>query len=311
MASEQGGRRPYGGVGPVACTEGVGTAAGGVAPAAGAAGAGQHPDFVYNGGPVIRNPQVYTSFWGASWSDAAHAARSAQLNQFVQDLLASEYMNILSQYGVGSGAGSAGSFIKQTFAPGVSGEIDENDIANIVQNLIDTGDLPEPPASDNNTCLLIYLDESVAVKQPGLRMCEPSDDNAFGFHSDFVTSAGNEFYYAVMPALDDTCITNTCGTGGGCSLKLSQTQEQRLTQVTSHEFAEMVTDPKFQTGWFGPTSDENGDICNGQPATITVGGRVWNVQRQYSKTDDQNSSGATFCVVGAATPMPERGDGPA
>ena len=113
------------------------------------------------------------------------------------------------------------------------------------------GDLPEPPSTNNNIVLLIYLDEAIAVNEPGLRMCEPTSDNAFGFHSDFTTSAGNSFYYVVMPVLDDTCIQNTCP-NGNCSLQLSQTQEQRLTQVTSHEFAEMCTDPKFQAGTVPP-----------------------------------------------------------
>jgi hypothetical protein len=140
-------------------------------------------------------------------------------------------------------------------------------------------------------------------------MCERTSDNAFGFHFDFVTTAGNEFYYAVIPALDDNCIRNTCP-NGNCSLHLTQTQEQRLTQVTSHEFAEMCTDPKFQQGWFGPNSDENGDICNGQSATITVGANTWNVQSQYSKTDDERTNGSAVCVVGAPSPLARRSDGP-
>jgi hypothetical protein len=304
MSTARGRKRAYGGVSP---RKGERVAPG---PVALGAGAPAHPDFTYNGGAVIRMPQVYTSFWGPQWSDAAHTARAGRLNQFAQDLLASKYMNVLSQYGVGLGAGAAGKFVKATLAPSAPSEIDESDIAQIIQGLIDSGELPEPPATGNNIALLIYLDETIAVKQPGLRMCEPTDDSAFGFHSDFVTNAGNEFYYAVMPALDDNCITNTCPPGSDCSLQLSQTQEQRLTQVTSHEFAEMCTDPKFQAGWFGPSSDENGDICNSQSATITVGSNTWNVQRQYSLTDDQNTGGATFCVLDAPSPMPKRGDGP-
>lgn len=279
-------------------------------PAAPVAGAAAHPDFVYNGGAVIRSPQVYTSFWGPLWSDQAHTARADRLNQFLQDLLNSDYMNVLSQYGAGSGAGAAGAFVNASFVPDVPSQLDEAGIAQAIQNSIDSGTLPEPPATDNNIVLVIYLDETVAVDQPGLRMCEPTSDNAFGFHFDFATSAGNEFSYAVIPALDDNCIQNTCP-DGNCSLQLSQTQEERLTQVTSHEFAEMCTDPKFQAGWFGPSSDETGDICNGQSATITVGANTWTAQRQYSKTDDENSGGARFCIVGMPNPMPKRGDGPA
>jgi len=276
----------------------------GMAPAVAA-----HPDFVYNGGPVIRSPQVYTTFWGSQWTDAAHTARAGRLNQFVQDLLNSGYVNVLSQYGVGSGAGAAGRFVSAGFVTSVPSQLDEAGITQVIQTSINAGDLPEPPSTNNNLVLLIYLDETIAVNEPGLRMCEPTSDNAFGFHFDFTTSAGNSFYYAVMPGLDDSCIQNTCP-NGNCSLQLSQTQEQRLTQVTSHEFAEMCTDPKFQAGWYGPTSDENGDICNGEAATITVGGNTWNVQRQYSKTDDESSGGVTFCIVDAASPMTKRSDGP-
>ena len=292
-------RRTCGGVSPFRVKHRAG-----LAPAAVA-----HPDFVYNGGPVIRLPEVYITFWGSQWADAAHSARAKLLNQFVQDLLNSGYMNVLSQYGVGSGAGAAGRFIKSGSVANVPGQLDEAGIAKVIQTSIDAGDLPEPPSTDNNIALIIYLDETVAVNEPGLRMCEPTSDNAFGFHSDFTTTAGNSFYYAVIPALDDACIQNTCP-NGNCSLQLTQTQEARLTQVTSHEFAEMCTDPKFQTGWFGPTSDENGDICNGEAGSITVGTNTWNVQSQYSKTDDEMSNGVTFCLVEAASPMAKRRDGP-
>jgi hypothetical protein len=297
-----GSRKLHGGVGP---SKAVARPAAPINPAL-----GLHSDFIYNGGVVIRSPQVYTSFWGPLWTDAVHVARSQRLNQFVQDLLNSQYMNVLSQYAVGTGAGAAGRFVAASHVGIVPNQLDENGIAQVLQAEIDAGALPEPPANNNNNVLIIYLDETIAVNQPGLRMCEPNSDDAFGFHFDFVTRSGNEFYYAVIPALQDQCIQNTCP-NGGCSLTLSQTQEQRLTQVTSHEFAEMCTDPKFQRGWYGPTSDESGDICNGQAGTITVGPNTWNVQLQYSKTDDENSVGTTVCVLGAAAPMAKRADGPA
>jgi hypothetical protein len=223
----------------------------------------------------------------------------------MQDLLASEYMNVLSQYGVGSGH-----FVKASFVPGVTGQLDKSGLAKVVQAQVDSGALPEPPATNNNIALVIYLDETIAFSQPGLRMCEPDSDDAFGFHSDFVTRAGNDFYYAVIPSLNDQCVRNTCPHGGG-ALSLHQTQEQRLTQVTSHEFAEMCTDPKYGHGWHGPKSDENGDICNGEADTLTVGPNTWNVQLQYSKTDDEKSGGDDACVLGAPAPMARRSDGPA
>src|SRR5262245_40911282 len=60
------------------------------------------PNFSYHGGPVIFCPQVYTSFWGSLWlGDSGHLQRAGRLSQFLTDLVSSNYMNVLSQYGVG------------------------------------------------------------------------------------------------------------------------------------------------------------------------------------------------------------------
>jgi hypothetical protein len=273
--------------------------------------AGQHaPDFKYNGGAVLRCPQIYGAFWGPQWSDAAHTTRSNHLAQFMKDLLASKYMNVLSQYGVGSGAGAAGAYVKSTFVSNVPAQLTGTKIHQIIQDCINAGVIPEPPNTNSNICVMIFLDESIAVQDTGITMCEPSGDNAFGYHYDFLTAAGNEFYYAVIPALNDICLKASCSSDAGCSLHLAQAQEQRITQVASHEFIEMATDPKFQKGWWGPTSDENGDICNGQTASITVGPNTWAVQRQYSKADDVATNGGTWSVVDAPNPIPELAGGP-
>jgi hypothetical protein len=280
-------------------------------PAAAATGP-QHGDFVYNGGPVITCPLIFATFWGSHWSDAAHQAQSARLIQFLKDLVGSTWMNIMSQYGAGSGPNS-GMFIHSSFVSNVPANLTDASIHTVIQNAINSGAIPEPPASNATNVIVIFLDESTAVNDPGLGvvMCEPTSDNAFGYHYFFTTAKGNNCYYAVIPALDDTCINNTCPGGAGCSLSLAETQEQRRTQVTSHEFAEMITDPQFPTGWFGPSSDENGDICNGETATITVGPNTWNVQRIYSKTDDIATNGASFCLASAPSPIPKLAGGPA
>jgi hypothetical protein len=268
-----------------------------------------HGDFVWNGGPVITCPCIYATFWGSHWSDAAHQAQATRLIQFLKDMLQSTWMNIMSQYGASSGKGG-GLYVQASYISGVAANLTDAGIHTVLQNAINAGTIPEPPANNTTQVIIIYLDESVAVKDPtlGITMCEPTGDNAFGYHYDFVTAKGNLCYYAVIPALDDNCIKKTCP--GGCSLNLSETQEQRRTQVTSHEFAEMITDPKFPTGWYGPSSDENGDICNGETATITVGPNTWNVQRIYSKTDDINTNGASYCLASAPSPIPKLAGGP-
>lgn len=273
------------------------------------------PGFIYNGGPVITAPKVYTSFWGKLWSDAAHQAAAQRLNQFVQDLLNSNFMNVLSQYGAGAGAGRS-AFGKSSFVAGVASQLTDADIHGVIQSNINSGAIPEPPANNASLALIIFLDEGTEVKDTnlGVVMCEPKGDTAFGYHNFFTTSAGNAFYYGVIPALDDACIRNSCG-GSGCTLQLSQTQEQRRTQVTSHEFAEMLTDPNPPTGWYDqsdPNSAECGDICNGEADTIpgSAGSGAWTVQRIYSKFDDQQSNGANFCSSQATSPITVLPGGP-
>jgi hypothetical protein len=276
------------------------------------------PNFSYHGGAVIQCPLVYPTFWGNSWlSDPVHLERAGRLSQFLQDLINSNFMNVLHQYGVGFGAGAAGIFERASFVTNVPTTLTDADIQSIIQSNITGGVLPEPsPATTSElrttVALIIYLDESIGVEDPnqGLVLCEPTNDTAFGYHSFFTTAAGNPCYYAVMPALSDGCLSESCPSNdGGCSLHLAETQEQRLTQVTSHEFAEMTTDPELNA-WYDPAASEIGDICNGESDTITVGPNTWTVQRQYSKTDDINSNGATVCVTEASNPLPLLSPGP-
>ena len=268
-----------------------------------AAAAASDPNFDYQGGPIIADPQVHAAFWGTSWSDASAAPRRANLIQFAQDLLASDYVNVLSQYGVGNGAGHCGTWLGTTDLPTAAGQMTDSDIHASIQSMINAGSLPEPGAP-SNMALLIFLDETIEINDSGLGvvMCEKQGDNAFGYHFFFTTAAGNKFYYSVIPGLDDNCLKESCPQDNACSLHLAETQEQRQTQVASHEFCEMVTDPEI-TAWRDPNSGaENGDNCNGQSGTISVNGRSWTVQLMYSKTDDQQRQPA--CILAPPAPIP-------
>ncbi|MGH9725179.1 MAG: hypothetical protein ACRD41_08950, partial [Candidatus Acidiferrales bacterium] len=204
-----------------------------------------------------------------------------------------------------------------SFVSTVPSQLSDTDIQKVIQSSINSGAIPEPPANNSSHALIVLLDENTEVKDSslGVVMCEPSGDTAFGYHNSFTTAAGNPFYYGVIPALDDACIQNSCGAGSGCSLQLSQTQEQRRTQVTTHEFAEMVTDPNPPTGWYDqsdPNSGECGDICSGESDTITgtTSSNIWTVQRIYSKYDDEQSNGSNYCVSQANSPEPALAGGP-
>jgi hypothetical protein len=271
-----------------------------------------HPNFSYHGGPVVTCANVYTSFWGSGWLlTPQNLINAGRLSQFMTDFLASKYMNILSQYGSGNGAGAAGLFFGASFVKDVASELTDANIQTVIQSSIDAGMLPEP-GNPSNMSLMIFLDDNVAVKDSGngIQMCEAAGDTAFGYHFHFTTRAGNPFYYSVIPGLTDACLKSSCSSDAGCSLHLTETQEQRRTQVASHEFSEMVTDPELNA-WFDSDGGENGDICNGESGTITVGANTWTVQRMYSKADDVSTNGATTCILEAPNPIPKLSPGPA
>jgi hypothetical protein len=255
-------------------------------------------DFIYNGGPIINTPQLYAIFFG-DWTSAANQNRATRLSQFMSDLLNSQYMNILSQYG----CGTTGTLAKTVFIASSDLDLSGTDINNILQTAINGNQIPEP--TNPSICYVVFLDDATAVndEKNGAIMCEPTSDNAFGFHWFFKTTAGNLCAYSVIPGLNDACLTHTCSDDSKCSLHLAQTREQRQTQVTSHELAEMFSDPQFPTGWFSRTHDENGDICNGLSGTITVGSNTWNVQLMYSKWHDMNTNGTSRCLLNHPNPL--------
>jgi hypothetical protein len=268
-----------------------------------ASGLGSFPNFTYHGGPVLNTPQVYALFVG-DWSSAANQNRAARLSQFIRDLLHSRYMNILAQYG----CGTTGTLVNSVFVASPDHDLSATDIHTILQTAINNMTIPEPIGSQ--TAYSLILDDATAVNDTiaGAVMCENTSDTAFGYHDFFITSAGNPCYFSVIPGLTDSCLRNSCpGNDGTCSLHLAQTQEQRQTQVLSHELAEMFSDPQVGSNeaWTAPGSPhENGDICNGQTGVITVGANTWTVQLMYSKFHDQNSNGAVTCISETPDPLP-------
>jgi hypothetical protein len=274
---------------------------------------------LYQGGPVIHNPNVYTVFVG-NWGSAANQTRATRLTQFITDLLNSSFMNILSQYGCGSTGTVAGS----VFLPNSIASLTHSDLVTLLQKAINSTNrattLPEPAGSD---VFVLYLDDNTGVNDTvtGNVLCEATSDTAFGYHSFFVTTAGNPFYFAIVPGLTDACLANSCpDVNIPCNLQTTQTQEQRQTTVTSHELSEMCSDPQImptiaasKLAWYdgtdpnavtGFTAGEIGDVCAGTNGTITVGSNTWTVQPIYSKWDDQQSNGATTCVTSEPSPLP-------
>ena len=124
-------------------------------------------------------------------------------------------MNVLSQYGAGGGAGLTGTFVQAHNLAVTSTGFTVADVQNWIQILIDFGDMPDASraSSAGKVCTVVFLDDTIQINDPGFNggadggivMCEPGSDSAFGFHWAFTTTSGNQMYFAVVGACDDTC----------------------------------------------------------------------------------------------------------
>lgn len=281
-----------------------------VVPAAAVAVAGApapvFPTFRYQGGAVVANPQVYVSFWGDGWTDGALKARADRLTQFMKDLIVSKFVNVLHQYGVGPGVYKGTSFVTDN----VTADLKQADFVSILQQTIDDNTIPEPVGQQ--TCVMIFLKDGISVHDGNIVMCAAEHDVAFGFHKYMTTRQGNLLWFAVIPALGSDCVKASCPAGdGSCPLKLTATQESRITQIASHEYAEITTDPHLDA-WIDSDLNvgEIGDITNGNAAQIVVEGRAWTVQLIYSKFHDTGRPGAFYGLAMADRPVPLLPDAP-
>jgi hypothetical protein len=242
--------------------------------------------------PIVRCPLVYTSFWGNSWTDAAHQNLARQLNHFHKDLLESDFMNVLTQYGVDP---RRGKFVQTSFLAGVPESLNAEEYKKILKQFIRPDIMTEPQDAAKNAfvnVIVIYLDENARIDRKDLQLNSPGAQ-ASGFHGSFKPEVNqHSLYYSFVAYAPDVNVG---------------------TVVASHEFAEMLTDPEPRTedrrAWWGKPEKggepgtEIADVCEGQNDTITVGTNRWVVQKIYSVTD-QKSLGQ------ARQPIPPLAGGP-
>jgi hypothetical protein len=144
--------------------------------------------------------------------------------------------------------------------------ITDGQIQQTLQNWINGSDptgttVPQP---NSNTLFFIYLPPNATVVLPG---AGNSCTGFCGYHFDI----NGTIFYAVVPFI--TC----SGCTSGQNLPFDS-----LTEVSSHELCEAITDPQPLRGW----NDDNrpdgeiGDICNFQATRL--GG--YNIQRQWSNS---------------------------
>jgi hypothetical protein len=193
------------------------------------------PAVIAHGGSVLENVEVQALYLGSGWSSNTQVA-TASLDTYLTHLVNSSYMDMLSAAGYGVGRGRfTGSVVDPV---NLSGVVNDADIQSTLELLINNGTLPVPNA---NTLYFVYI-------APGHQIDVTRKDGWAGYHTTFTGQSGSvagiAIPYAVLPY-----------PGGVNTINSDLPVFDNLTEVSSHEMAESVTDP-FLDAWY----DDQGEI---------------------------------------------------
>ena len=238
----------------------------GARPSAAAGGVGAAGGFSYGGGRLLTAVRVHLIFWGSAWlAWPPPNATVGACTDAVVTILASDYMNSLTQYSVGSG--SLGSVTVVSDSVGGSpadppNPFSSNDVWQLVEHLRAAGQIPTGDIGASGQGLyMVVMPAGVGSNQAGV----------IGEHS---------YYWFGSPA------TNVPFGW------VTQDSVDSFSVVFSHELVESCTDPEG-TGWTSATACgvghggwcEIGDVCQGSDARVH--GVL--VQRYWSNADNSAS----------------------
>ncbi|HEV2581731.1 MAG TPA: hypothetical protein VGT44_12830 [Ktedonobacteraceae bacterium] len=219
------------------------------------------PQLVYNNGPLLTAVQVVLVFWGSAWQQSPLSDTAQSMSDFFDAMLTSSLIDQLAEYNtpqqqIGHGS-RIGNYTITSPDPGTS--VADSAIQQIISDeLANNNTFPQPTA---NTLYFVLLPTGTAVQQGG----SSSGQTFCGYHDSFSDQSG-QIYYAVIPQPD-------CS---GCAASLATLDA--LTEISSHELCEAITDPIPGQGWYDQNNGEIGDICAWQTKQIGT----YTVQKEWS-----------------------------
>jgi hypothetical protein len=258
----------------------------------------------YAGGTLITSPRLVLVDWGGQLAAPEKAAAEAVDNALSRS---PSVVNWLQQYNIQNQTFATWTpfndyyaitpFNKNTSLNDVGAGWD---VRNEIVNQLLFGYLPQETSS---TIYVVHLPVGYTVHTAAGDSCVSG--GWCGIHWFDV----NQIKYAIIPDLTTGYCSQHCG-------ETTNTTDQNLQAVISHEVLETVTDP-YANGWTGP---EIGDPCN---ATITPGrsasllynplGGYTTTQKMWSNKDNACAplEPTTLCceTTGAQTPCTSVGQG--
>ncbi len=257
----------------------------------------QVPTVVNYGGNLLTHVEAQALYLGNGWSAAANSAPMTNVDAFLKDVTGGAYMDALTSAGYGVGRGTAAKGAVDNTALAANSTISDASIQARIQADISSGLLQTP---DANRLYVVYVEPNVAVDL-GFGQ-GTTQQGILGYHGAFggVDASGHAttIRYAV--------VAYPGGTVGNSALPQANTVLDQLTDVTSHELAEAVTDPDVnygQLGWYDPRRGEIGDISENNPnAYVRLDGYL--VQEVANQNDQLLSINLTPPTSPTPTPSP-------
>lgn len=253
--------------------------------AGGGAGGGS-PLMTNHGGTVLVASKTMAIFWGSQWNTASFAGdKITGLDQFFAGWGGSNYAKTNTEYAGSNGQITASSTYLGHVIDGTAAPTKALSTTNAVAEACKiTGNNPDPSA-----LYLIYTSTGAGH----VSYC--------AWHSWGTCSNGALIQVAYMPNIDGLAGCDPGDTTSGHSQGLAA-----VANVTAHELAEAITDPRGN-GWFDGGGAENGDKCAwafpAGLATFSNGSR-WKLQMEWSNaaytagTGLANNSGQKGCLSG-------------
>lgn len=257
------------------------------APALGvsALAAGSRVLMTFHSGTVLKTSKTMAIFWGPQWTNASFAGdKISGLDSFFAGYGGSNFAGTTTEYY------DAGGTITRA--------------SSYLGHSIDT---TSPPSSALSTSQAVAEACSATGNNPdplGVYFIFTSTGagnvNYCAWHSWGACSNGKQVQVAYMPNID-----GIAGCDPGDTWTTHSQGLAAVANVTSHELAEAITDPRGR-GWFDRSGAENGDKCAWAfvgPVTLSNGSQ-WKLQTEWSNaaytagTGYANLSGQKGCLQG-------------
>jgi Ricin-type beta-trefoil lectin domain/Putative Ig domain len=256
-----------------------------------------HCNLVYHGGQVEHSVKLYLLLWGPNWeSDPSQSASASYLRSFYSGLGVQPedtWSTITDQYGDGTGRPSFnGSVFAGTFE-----------------------DTSTPPSGATQAQLAAESDafdsaEGIAPGSTNVQVVVATQSGTCpsGF------ACGGSGSYCAWHSDDDNSVPFTnlpymLDAGFSCGEDFVSAQDDGFSMVGGHEYAETITDPYPDSGWWDPSDPYGGEIGD----KCAWGGSIWGGSDPYG---DVNLATGSFAMqslysnanTGCIMSMPQQTD---